>query len=131
MSILQSQLNNNSNVAIDLTSNKIVYKFKIKETLLLLYKDYSIIDVFKKRLEFHAKTINVIVFAKIKAKIYYNARHQLLLFNFEDKIYLRLNHNYYLLEKLSKKILSQQCDSFFLIKKRIDRLVYFLKLSSM
>lgn len=51
------------------------------------------------------------------------------MFRLGDRVYLRLNHNYNLLDKSSKKTLSQQYKPF-LIKKRIDRLVYLLKLSS-
>ena len=113
---------------MNLASNKVIYEFKIKKTLSLLHNNLSITNVFEKRLKFRVEIFDVIIFVNIKAKIYYDARHQLLLLNLEDKTYLRLNYDYYLLEKSSKKISLQRCDSF-LIKKRIDRLVYFLELS--
>lgn len=116
MSILQKQLNNNLNVAIDLASNKIIYEYKIKEALFLLYNDHSITlhndyfttiaNISYRRLKFRVEAIDAIAFVNAKTKIYYDARHQFLLLNSSDKAYLRLNYKYYLLDKLSKKILS-------------------------
>jgi hypothetical protein len=114
-----------------------IYEFKVKKALFLLYNDYSItlhnnysiLNIFSKRLEFRVETIDATIFVNAKAKIYYNARHYSLLLNSSNKIYLRLNHKYYLFEKLSKKVLLQRCDPF-LVKKRVNRLVYLLELSS-
>jgi len=106
-----------------------VYGFKIKKALSLLYNDHPTTDVSEKRLEFRAEIADATAFANVKTKIYYDVRHQSMLLNSDDKIYLRLNHNYYLPEKSNKKISSQRCGSF-LVKKRIDRLVYLLKLLS-
>lgn len=127
---MQTQLNNNSNVATKIASNKVIYDFKIKKTFLLLYNDNSTRNnIVKKCLKYCIEVVDVIVFANAKAKIYYNTRHILLIFRSNNCVYLRLNYNYYLLDKSSKKTLSQRCKSF-LIKKRIDCLVYLLKLLS-
>ena len=45
----------------------------------------------------------------------------------DDRAYLRLNHDYHLSDKFNRKLSSQRCDSF-LIKRRIERLAYELKL---
>ncbi len=138
MSILQRQLNNSSNVAIELASNEIIYEFKIKKTHFLLNDNHSIIlrddhsilstNLFDKRLEFRIETFEATTFANVKAKIYYNVKHQFLLLNSSNKVYLKLNHKYHLFNKFSKKIFSQRCDPF-LMKKKIDRLAYILELS--
>jgi hypothetical protein len=137
--ILQEQLNNNSNVVIELTSNEIIYGFKIKKTLFLFHDDHPITlrddysisstNLFNKRLEFRAKAFEATTFANAKAKVYYNVRHQSLLLNLGDKVYLKLNHEYHLSSKSSKKLSPQRCDPF-LVKKRIDRLAYLLELPS-
>lgn len=128
--ILQIQLNNNFNIVTKITSNKVIYDFKIKKTLSLLYNNNSTRDnIVNKRLKYRIKVVDVIAFANVKAKIYYNTKHTLLIFRSNNRVYLHLNYNYYLFDKSSKKTLSQKYKSF-LIKKRIDRLAYFLKLLS-
>ncbi len=108
--------------------NKIIYKFKIKKTLFLLnYDKFITNNLFNKRFKYCIEIKNAIVFANIKVKIYYNLRHTSLLLNSKDKTYLKLNYDYQLLNKFNRKIFSQQCDSF-IIKKRVERLAYKLKL---
>ena len=46
---------------------------------------------------------------------------------FDDRAYLRLNHDYHLFNKFNRKLSLQRCD-LFLIKRRIERLIYELKL---
>jgi len=58
-------------------------------------------------LEFCVEIIDAAIFVNAKTKIYYNAKHYLLLLNLNNKIYLRLNYKYYLLKKLNKKVLLQ------------------------
>ena len=107
-----------------------IYDFKIKEVINLFNRDQSIVEnIFNKRLEFRLKIVDVTSFINVKAKLYYNARHVSLKLKANDYAYLRLNHDYQLSKRLSKKIFSQRCGSF-LIKRRIDRLTYKLKLSS-
>lgn len=125
---MQAQLNNNFNIFTKILSNKIVYSFKIKKILSLLYSDNSTQNnIVNKRLKYCAKVANAILFANIKTKIYYNTRYMLLILRLDDCVYLRLNYSYYLFDRSSKKMLLQRCD-LFLIKKRIDCLAYFLKL---
>lgn len=119
MPILQEQLNNSSNSAIGLASNEVVYGFKIKKALFLLHEghfitlldghqknDHSFANLFDKRLEFRVEISDVTTFVNAKAKIYYDSRHQSLLLNSNDKTYLRLNNEYHLLGKSSKKVSS-------------------------
>lgn len=104
MLALQSQLNNNLNVVIEIILNEIIYDFKIKKALLLLHnRNLTRNDIVNKHLKYRIKTIEVIAFANAKAKIYYDARHILLILKLDNRIYLRFNHDYYLLSKFSKK----------------------------
>ena len=59
----------------------------------------------------------------------YDARHIFLLFKSNEKAYFRLHHEYILSDKFNRKLFNQRCD-FFLIQKRVDRLIYQLILSS-
>ena len=131
LSALQTQLNNSSNSTTRLSLNEIIYDFKIKDSLSLLYLDSiesMINDIIQRRLKYRAKATDATVFANTKTKIYYDARHTSLLLNFDDKTYLRLNHDYQLSEKSNRKLSPQRCGSF-LVKRRVERLTYELKIS--
>lgn len=79
-----------------------MYDFKIRETLSALsIKTY--INIAKERFRHRAKVANVISVARIKFKIYYDVKHQFLFLKSSDKTFLRLNHKYFLLEKLNSK----------------------------
>ena len=123
LSTFQIQMNNFVNVAIDLSINEINYEFKIRETLSNLIIEKKIVDLFAQRLKYRRETIDVTIFVNIKAKIYYDARHVSLMLKIENYAYLRLHHDYQLLDRFNKKINQQRCDSFF-VKCRIDRLTY-------
>ena len=126
----QVQLNNLFNVAIELLLNEISYDFRIRDAIFsLIEKEITAVDLFAQRLKYRQETIDAIVFVNAKAKIYYDARHMSLLLNSRDYVYLRLHHEYQLFDKSNKKINQQRCDSF-LVKRRVERLAYELKLSS-
>ena len=127
---MQTQLNNSLNVNIELTSNEINYEFKIKEVIFLLNNQQSMTNnLIDRRLKHRTKIAETTMFVIIKVKIYYDARHTSLLIQLDDKAYLRLHHKYQLFEKSNRKLSLQRCESFF-IKRRVDRLTYELKLSS-
>ena len=111
---------------IDLTFNEIIYDFKIRKTLTTLFVD-QIMNLSTQRLKCRQKIIDAIVFVNVKIKIYYNVRHTSLLLKIENYVYLRLHHEYRLFNKFERKIFQQRCDSF-LIKRRVKRLIYELKL---
>ena len=131
LSILQTQLNNFSNVVIGFFFNEIIYDFKIKKTFFLfnVFDKFIIKNLIQRCLKYRAEVVEIIAFINVKVKIYYNARHILLMMRSNvDKAYLKFNHDYQLSRKFNKKISFQWCDSFF-IKQRIERLAYELKLS--
>ena len=80
-----------------------------------------------RRKKYQAEASDAIAFANVKMKIYYDFRHKSLLLKSEKKIYLRFNKDYKLFDH-HKKLSQQRCE-FFLIKRRVDRLTYELKLS--
>ena len=128
LSIFQIQMNNFVNVIIDLSTNEINYEFKIRETLSSLIIEKKIVDLFAQRLKYHRETINIIIFINIKTKIYYDVWHVSLMFKTNDYVYLRLHHDYQLLDRFNKKISQQRCD-FFFVKRRVDWLIYELNFS--
>ena len=75
------------------------------------------------RFRYRIEAANVIFYVNAKFKIMYNARHVSLLFKSNEKTYLRLHHEYTLLNKLNRKLFNQRCD-LFLIQKRVDLLIY-------
>ena len=85
-------------------------------------------DITQRRLKYRAKTVDATAFANTKARVYYNAKHTSLLLNSDNKIYLRLNYDYQLSRNSNRKLLSQRCD-LFLVKRKVERLTYELKIS--
>ena len=126
---LQAQLNNSFNAATEISPNEVKYDFKINEAVSLLQHETGqpITNFFEKRLKYRAEAADATAFANAKTKIYYDARHQPLMLKPGNRAYLRLNQGYHLPEKPSKKVSLQRCGPF-LIKKRIGRLAYLLKL---
>ena len=130
LSTLQAQFNNSINVVIDLSFNEVVYEFKIRK-FISVFVSFSISfaerDEFEfivnRRMKYKQKTVVVIVFVNAKIKVYYDARHQSFMFNFENRVYLRLHHEYILFDHFNRKMFNQRCDSFF-VKRRVDRLAY-------
>ena len=107
--ILQTQLNNFFNVVIDLLFNKVVYEFKIRKFISTFVNvNFNEIDeskfIVNRRIKYKQKTIVVIAFVNVKTKVYYNTRHQSLIFNFENRVYFRLHHEYILFEHFNKKM---------------------------
>ena len=145
LSILQLAFNNASNAFIERLFNEIVYEFKMREIIhvvainaIAAATDFAAIDSEIKqqlndietiRFRYRTKAANVIFYADAKFKIIYNHQHVFLLLKSDDKIYLRLHHEYILSNKFNRKLFNQRCE-FFLIQKRIDRLIYRLKLPS-
>ena len=131
LSSIQAQLNNSLNTVIDLVSNEMIYDFKIRDALFSITKINTVNaqDLSTQRLKYQRKTIDAIVFATTKIKIYYDVKHTSILFNENDYVYLRLNKNYKLSKRLNSKLSQQRCD-FFKILRLVERLAYKLNLSS-
>ena len=128
LSTIQFQFNNNSNVATKLSSNEIIYDFRIRDTILTFNQKDQHESITDRRKEYQAKANNAIAFVNAKMKMYYDFKHKSLLLNSENKIYFRLNKNYKFFNHY-KKLFQQRCELFF-IKRKIERLTYELKLFS-
>ena len=130
LSTLQTQLNNALNVIIDRSLNEMIYEFKLRDVLIVLTRKFiKIDDVDFERFRHQRKTVDITSYVMIKIKIVYDSRHTLLLLKSDDKIFLRLHKKYTLFNKFNAKLFNQRVDSFF-IKRRIERLIYELNLSS-
>ena len=71
----------------------------------------------------------VMTFANVLSKARYDAMHKTLKFKIDDKMYLRLHHDYTIFD-LSNHKLSKQRVEFFPIIEKIDNLAFRLQLSS-
>ena len=70
---------------------------------------------------------NVIIFANIFAKIYYNKFHMILKLIYNNMTYLRLHHKYEISNLDNRKLHYQRIDSFQILEK-MRSFVYRLKL---
>jgi hypothetical protein len=133
VSLIQTNLNNSSNVVIELFSNKLMYDFKIRNTLFVI-TDRSISEqftIFSKILDMlrntrfrnRQETTDAVSFVNVKVKIIHDKRHKSLFLNSKKKVFLRLHKKYSLSEVINKKLSQQRCDSFT-IKRRVKRLAY-------
>ena len=156
LSALQLIFNNALNAFIERIFNEIVYEFKMREILHVVVISVVVVDfvaidfaaaafaISKKnidsktkqqltkieqtRFRYRIEAADVIFYVNAKFKIMYDARHVFLLLKSSEKTYFRLHHEYTLSDKLNRKLFNQRCD-FFLIQKRVDRLIYQLTLS--
>jgi hypothetical protein len=136
--LIQANLNNSSNVAIELFSNKFMYDFRIKNTLSILteksisenFTTSSLISEMLKdtRLRNRQETANVVFFVNVKVKIIHDKRHKSFFLDSKKKTFLRLHKKYNLSEIINRKLSQQKCDSFRIIR-RVKRLTYELELS--
>lgn len=139
LSTLQFSLNNVNTTSTEYSSNELMYDFKIRGVLTTLSfnaRDMiatsdmksNVVKKTEKRFIYVKKVANVIAFVNAKAKTYYDKKHQSLLLQSNEKAYIKLHHEYKLLDVLNKKLNNQRADSF-LMKRRIRRLTYELNLS--
>ena len=122
-------MNNVVNAFIKLSFNEIVYDFRVKKFIFVVKFQNISKNIFQQRLKYQREIVDVIVFVNAKIKMYYDARHQSIFFRFDDRVYLRLHQKYQLSNRSNKKIFNQRCE-FFIVKRRVDRLTYELKLST-
>lgn len=138
LSIIQTNMNNSSNASTKLTPNELMYEFKIKNRLTAISEKidgkFMANKNFKEalnatRLRIRQKAIDAMIFVNAKAKLTHDKRYKPLLFKEKDKAYLKFHKGYKLPGEHNRKLSNQKCDPF-LIKWRVDRLAYELKLSS-
>ena len=101
-------------------------KWRFENLNIKTKKQLNHIETIKFR--YRQEATSVCSYASLKFKIRYDSLHVPLLLKSKNKVFLRLHRDYSLFEKHNKKLFNQRCDSF-LVKRRVDRLVYELDLS--
>ena len=128
LSFIQIDNNNVVHVTIEYASNELVYEFKINDTLSMLanlsFENYSQLRQIKRE-----NVETAMTFANVLSKARYDAMHKTLKFKVDDKMYLRLHHDYTILD-LSNHKLSKQRVKLFSIIEKIDNLAFRLQLFS-
>ena len=137
LSMIQTNLNNSFNAIIELILNEFMYDFRMKNRLIAISEkidEKSITNgILKKslnatRLRMRQEAIDAVIFKNVKTKLIHDKRYKLLFIK-KNKTYLKLHKNYKLSKIINSKLSNQRCESF-LMKRRIDRFAYELKLSS-
>jgi hypothetical protein len=110
-------------------SNEVLYEMKTRSQLIWLSE-----EVFENNQQLLREIIrkdvaDVINFANARFKVIYDDKHKCFAFNSEDKTYLRLHHEYSLLEKENSKLSNQRSDSYIILRK-IGNQAYVLNLST-
>ena len=118
--------NNAFNVTINFVSNKIIYKFRVNDSLTLLKnlssKNYNRFRLIKR--EFVEK---IMTFANVIKKLRYNAVYIDIELVVDDYVYLYLYNSYIIFDFINCKLNQQRINSFKILKK-IDTLIYRFKL---
>ena len=136
--MIQTNLNNSFNAIIELIFNELMYDFRMKNRLIAISKKidekFMTNEIFKNflnatRLRMRQKTADAVTFENVKTKLIHDKRYKLLFMKKRNKTYLKLHKKYKLLKVINSKFSNQRCESF-LIKRRVNRLTYELKLSS-
>lgn len=125
---LQNSLNNFKNQFTEVSLNEILYEFNVRDTLDLL----SLFELLQKdfnRLR-REQTEDIIAFANIMVKTYYDSSYKSLSVLKESSIFLRLHHKYKISGVINHKLHNQRVSSFKILEK-VEKLIYRLKLSSL
>ena len=80
------------------------------------------------KMTYRKEATNVMIYANAQMKLRYDDKHKFLKLQVDDYAYLRLHHEYQLFNKSFRKFFNQYFESF-LVKRRVDLLVYELELS--
>ena len=128
LSFIQIDNNNVVHVIIEYVSNEFVYEFKINDTLSMLanlsFENYSQLRQIKR------ENIEIVItFVNVLSKVRYDAIHKTLKFKIDDKMYLRLHHDYIIFDLSNHKLSKQRVKLFFIIEK-IDNFAFRLQLFS-
>lgn len=121
-------MNNSTNASTKKALNEIVYDMKLNNeidiTNVAIKKQIDVID---NRNRNRQKAIDALTFAIITIKIRYNERYKLLIMKSEDRVYVKLHHEYKLSELKNIKLLNQRARPFSVLKQG-ENLTYELEL---
>ncbi len=119
---------NNSEITIKHLLNKIIYEFRTTKISNLIQSQENLnLNFVIKRFIYCLKAIDIISFIISKVKAWYDKRHKLIILKKDSFIFLCLHQEYHLSNHLSWKLSQQYCESFQ-VQRRVDKLVYKLKL---
>ena len=114
---LQDHLNNFQNTSISYVSNEFLYRFCVNDTLNALsltdlsFKDYThFCQIYQEKAE------QIIAFVNATFKLYYNTNHQFITIESDLMIYLKLFHDYIILNLMNRKLSNQCIESFCILE---------------
>jgi uncharacterized protein YukE len=127
---IQVSLNNSVNASIDLSSNEVLYEFKVKKSLNLLRIDdeNSFTSLKKNRITLRKKIEKTIVFVNASMKIRYDSKWFQFNLKFENSVYLKLHKEYNQSDLTNKKFAKQRLESIKIVEK-INKLIYKFEIS--
>jgi hypothetical protein len=118
------------------SSNQMLYKHNINWKLFMIIAETNFLHEMNRedvnlshiRDIVRRDVVNVIDFVNVRAKMIYDDHHKSMTFNSEDKVFLRLHHEYSLSKKSNFKLSNQRANSYTIIRK-IENAAYELNLS--
>jgi hypothetical protein len=129
ISFIQSFMNNSSNTFTKLSFNEILYDFKVAKSLNLLNDCNSFTKLKEKRKMFRSEVEQAIIFANASMKIRHDRKKKSLNLKLDDLIYVKFHKDYTQSDLINRKFSKQRLRSVKILKK-IEKLVYRLKISS-
>ena len=129
---MQFNFNNVSNVFINQTLNQLKFEISSRDlTFFVIFESQTkkTINLNLIKMIYRKKVVDVMFYVNVQMKLRYDDKHKSLKLKIDDQIYLRLHHKYQLFNKSNKKFFNQYVE-LFLIKRKIDQLIYELNLSS-
>ena len=124
---IQRDINNSIVIAIDKTFNEISYEFIFTQIFdLLKFFEKSSLSLSQM---IRQKIVDVLIFAQMNFKFYYDRKHQSINFVVDDWTQIRFHKNYdiFSIAMLNNKF-NQQYIVFFRVTKKIDKLIYRLNI---
>ena len=126
--IIRGTLNNLSSALTSQSSNKILYNFQLRDSLVRLNWELILTDFIKEQEIHRSEVTDVIVFANTDDKLRYDQHHHSIIMKEEDKAFIKLYKDYTLLRIKKLKFVNQRT-SFFRIIHWIRNLAYELDIS--
>ena len=120
LSILRTRLNNLFSASIDLSSNEIIMRFKIRDSLALFRHDESLKNWLKRKTINVIETKVVIAWINLTIKIIYDKHHKSLKLKIDDQVFLRLHKEYFLFFVKFSKLSIQRIESFKILERKSD-----------
>jgi hypothetical protein len=137
ISSIQIILNNFANASIEISSNEMLYKFKVTKFLNVLTNSIilektndknSLTFLEKKRVIIRKKVEKAIIFANVAMKIRHDLTKKSLKMNVKNVVYLKLHKKYIQSDLFNRKFSKQRLEGVKIIEK-IDKLAYKLEIS--